>query len=229
MVMPFVCISWAQSNAVEFYLAPDGSDSNPGTQQKPFQSLDKAKEAVRAQLKQAPGKAVVVNIKGGLYYLEAPVVFTSEDSGGKESPVVYKAVDGEKPVFTGSLVLKSWQPLVNQEKLELLSPDVKGKIYHTDLKAAGIHDFGDPTDIGKRPDLYCSGQLQPLSRWPNQDLPPPARSRALPHCPQLMPTSAAPWRASLNTPARHRIAGQKKAMSGWAATGIGTGATSTRK
>jgi len=76
MILFFVCISWAQSNAVEFYLAPDGRDSNPGTREKPFQSLEKAKEAVRAQLKQVPGKAVVVNIKGGIYYLEAPVVFT---------------------------------------------------------------------------------------------------------------------------------------------------------
>ncbi|HML73593.1 MAG TPA: right-handed parallel beta-helix repeat-containing protein [Anaerohalosphaeraceae bacterium] len=168
MILFFVCISWAQSNAVEFYLAPDGSNSNPGTREKPFQSLEKAKNAVRAQLKQVPGQTVVVNIKGGVYYLEAPVVFTAEDSGSKELPVVYRAVDGEKPIFTGSMELKNWQPLVDQGKLELLSPDVKGKIYQSDLKAAGIRDFGDPTDIGKRPDLYCSGQLQPLSRWPNQ-------------------------------------------------------------
>ncbi|MEN6306188.1 MAG: hypothetical protein ABFD91_00400, partial [Anaerohalosphaeraceae bacterium] len=145
MVMLFLSVSWAQQDAVEYYLASDGSDSNTGTQGSPFQSLEKAKEAVKTQLKETPGKSVVVNIKGGVYYLKTPVVFTSEDSGSKESSVTYKAVDGQRPIFTGSLVLKGWQPLSNPGKLELLLPDVKGKIYFTDLKAAGIPDFGDPT------------------------------------------------------------------------------------
>ena len=168
MVMLFFSVSYAQQNVVEFYLSPNGCDGNTGTMENPFQSLEKAKEAVRAQLKETPGKSVVVNVKGGLYSLETPVVFTSEDSGSEESPVVYKAVDGERPIFTGSRELKDWKPLSNQKKLELLPADVKGRIYIADLNAAGICDFGDPTDIGKRPDLYCDGQLQTLARWPNQ-------------------------------------------------------------
>ena len=153
MVMLFFSVSYAQQNVVEFYLSPNGCDGNTGTMENPFQSLEKAKEAVRAQLKETPGKSVVVNVKGGLYSLETPVVFTSEDSGSEESPVVYKAVDGERPIFTGSRELKDWKPLSNQKKLELLPADVKGRIYIADLNAAGICDFGDPTDIGKRPDL----------------------------------------------------------------------------
>ena len=47
-------------------------------------------------------KPIVVHIKGGNYYVESPVVFTAEDSGNENSPVVYKAADGEEPVFTGS-------------------------------------------------------------------------------------------------------------------------------
>jgi len=79
------------------------------------------------------------------------------------------------------------------------------------------------------PIYIAADSFSPCRAGPIRDLPPPARSRALPRCPQPTPTSAAQWRVSLNIPARHRIAGQKKAMSGWAATGIGTGAMSTRK
>jgi len=168
MVLLFSSVSRAQQNAVEFYIAPHGCDSSIGTQEKPFRSLKRAKEVVGIQLKETPNKSVVVNIRGGVYYLETPVVFNSEDSGSEESPVVYKAVDGERPIFTGSLDLEDWQLLSNQERLGLLPLDVRGSIYVTDLNAAGIRDFGDPTDKGKRPDLYCNGQLQTLSRWPNQ-------------------------------------------------------------
>lgn len=160
--------SWAQQNIVEFYLAPDGSDGNKGTRESPFGSLEKAREAVRTQLKETPGQSVVVHIKGGIYHLDAPVVYTSEDSGREGSPVVYKAVDGETPIFTAGRDLKDWQVLSDPEKLDLLSPEVKGRIYVTDVKAAGIRDFGDPTDIGNRPDLYCNGQIQTLARWPNR-------------------------------------------------------------
>jgi hypothetical protein len=168
MTILLLAVSCAQQNAVKFYLAPSGSDSNSGTREKPFQSLEKAKEAVRVQIKEAPGKPVLVYIQGGVYPLAAPVVFTRDDSGTIESPVLYKAADGQKPIFTGGVQLKGWQMLSDPQKLEVLSPDVKGKIYVTDLKTAGIQDFGDPTDIGKRPDLYCNGQIQTLSRWPNQ-------------------------------------------------------------
>jgi len=168
MVMLLISDLWAHQNIVEFYLSPDGQDSNTGTRENPFQSLEKAKETVRTQLKKTPDQSIVVNIQGGVYYLETPVVFTSEDSGSEKSPVMYRAADGQTPIFTGSRKLKDWQLLDNQEKLALLPDTAKGKIYVTDLIAAGIRDFGDPTDIGKRPDLYCNGQLQILSRWPNQ-------------------------------------------------------------
>ena len=168
MILVFM-ISCTHQNKIEFYVSPTGNDSDPGTLTEPFQSLFKAKESVRLQLKESSDKSIVVNIKGGMYFCEAPVVFTYEDSGNENFPVIYKAADGEKPVFTGSRELKNWQPLDNSEKLEILPPEVHGKIYVTDTKAAGFSDFGDPTDIGKRPELFCNGELQTLARWPNEN------------------------------------------------------------
>jgi len=156
-------------NAKEFgiYISPKGNDNHPGTQTAPLKSLEKAREMIRLIRKESHEATFVVYIGGGTYPTENPVVFTSEDSGNEKAPVIYKAVEGEKPVFTGSKELKNWQLLTNSEKLKILSPEVKGKIYVTDIKTAGISDFGDPTDIGKRPELFCNGQLQTLARWPN--------------------------------------------------------------
>ena len=156
-------------NAKEFgiYISPKGNDNHSGTQTSPLKRIEKAREMIRLIRKESSEATFVVYIGGGTYPTENPVVFTSEDSGNEKAPVIYKAVEGEKPVFTGSKELKNWQLLTNSEKLKILSPEVKGKIYVTDIKTAGISDFGDPTDIGKRPELFCNGQLQTLARWPN--------------------------------------------------------------
>ncbi len=160
-------ISCSQQGTVTFFVSPNGDDANTGTEAAPFRTLEKAKESVRSQLREVHGKPVEVNIKGGIYYLEKPVVFSSEDSGTENTPVVYKAAGGEKAVFTGSLEVKNWKLLDDTEKLKLLPPEAQGKIYVTDLKDTGINDFGDPTQIGKRPELFCNGHMQTLARWPN--------------------------------------------------------------
>ena len=36
-----------------------------------------------------------------------------------------------------------------------------------DLKAQGITDFGEPTAMGKRPDLLFQNRPMTLARWPN--------------------------------------------------------------
>jgi hypothetical protein len=152
---------------IQIYVSPTGNDLNNGTRTAPLKTIEKANEMVRVLRIKSPEKAVVVSVSGGVYQLEKPVILTSEHSGSKDAPVIYKAVEGQKPVFTGSVLLKNWKQLSNPEKLKILAPEVNGKVYVTDLKAAGISDFGDPTDIGKRPELFCNGKLQTLARWPN--------------------------------------------------------------
>ncbi|MEZ5104962.1 MAG: right-handed parallel beta-helix repeat-containing protein [Draconibacterium sp.] len=163
-----VVLSCSTQNNIEFFVSPDGNDTNPGTQSEPFKSIEKAQEVSRKQKSETPGKSIIVNINEGQYYLEKPIVFTEADSGTENAPVIYRAAEGEKPVFTGSREISNWQVLDKVEKLELLSPEVKGKIYVANLSAEGISDFGDATDIGKRPELFCNAQPQTLARWPNE-------------------------------------------------------------
>jgi len=165
-----VLLFWVFSctSPVEFYVSPEGNDQNPGTKAEPFQTPERAKQAVKEQLAEGPSGQVVVNIKGGTYLLNSPVFFTAEDSGTARFPVIYRAVEGEEPVFTGSRELKNWTLISDPDKAGLLAPDAGGKTYVTDLKAAGIEDFGDPTAIGRRPELFCNGRLQQLARWPDE-------------------------------------------------------------
>ena len=152
---------------VAFFVSPYGDDHNTGARKAPFQTIEKARDAIRIARKGNPELSAVVTIEGGVYHLENPVIFSSEDSGTENAPVVYKAAKGEEPVFRGSCEVKNWQLPGNDEKLEILPSEVRDKVYVADLKAAGISNFGDPTQIGNRPELFCNGQLQSLARWPN--------------------------------------------------------------
>jgi len=100
-----VVFSWVGGYAEELdtsiispnlYVAPDGDDSNPGTEAKPFATLGHAKDAVRSFKKNVP-KPITVFVREGTYYLSEPLVFTPEDSGIELQPITYAAYPGEKP------------------------------------------------------------------------------------------------------------------------------------
>ena len=161
------CVYSAETDTLKLYVSSKGSDKNAGTETAPFQSLEKARDQVRILNRTSKDKPKMIYISGGNYFLENPVVFSSEDSGSEKSPVIYKANGNEEPVFTGSIKLKNWKILTDEKKLSLVDRSLTGKIYVTDVKTAGITDFGDPTNAGKRPELFCNKQLQTLARWPN--------------------------------------------------------------
>ena len=89
------------SGASAYFVAPTGSDENPGTIGRPFTSLQKANTLLK------PGD--VVYIRGGTYRMKEneiarfdgilafPVVF--DRSGTRERPIRYLAYEDEEPVF----------------------------------------------------------------------------------------------------------------------------------
>ena len=156
------------STGVKLYVSPAGNDADAGTVDKPLQTLEGARKAVRSVRTAHPGKKVTVYFKNGIYPVEQAFILTADDSGSEQAPVIYRAMDGDTPVFTGGIALAQWTKLKNELELERLTPSVRDKIYQCDLAAAGIADFGDPTDAGQRPDLICNGRLQDLARWPDK-------------------------------------------------------------
>ncbi len=128
--------------AAEIYVSPAGDDKNPGTKVKPFASIARARDAAR----KIKGRAVTVLLREGTYYLGEPVVFSAEDSGATDAPVVYAAYKNEKPVISGGLKL-----------------DVKWTPYKDGIMQAKM-PAGFTTD-----QLFCDGQRQHMARYPNFD------------------------------------------------------------
>ncbi|MCX7827371.1 MAG: hypothetical protein N2689_17715, partial [Verrucomicrobiae bacterium] len=118
-VVAITCVITAFSTqAATLYVAPDGNDAWSGRLQRPHHartdgplaSLQGARDAVRRLKATAPlPHPIRVVVAHGHYALAAPVVFTPEDSGTPEHPIVYEAARGARPVLNGGRLITGWQ------------------------------------------------------------------------------------------------------------------------
>ena len=95
--------------AAEIFVAPTGSDSNPGTRESPLATLAAAQQAVRKEIAAGLKADVKVTLRGGTYRLAEPLVFGPEDSGTEQLAVVYAAAPGEKVVVSGGRPVADWK------------------------------------------------------------------------------------------------------------------------
>ena len=96
----------SSATAVEFFVSPAGQDINPGTAEKPFATLERARDAVR-QPRQADGKLVggaTVWLRAGDYLRTAALELYAADSGTAEAPVVWRVWQDESVRLLLSLI-----------------------------------------------------------------------------------------------------------------------------
>ena len=91
-----------------FYIAPDGNDNNPGTKEKPFATIVKARQTVRTVNKEMTGDIVVV-LRGGIYHISKSILLEAEDSGINGHNIIYRAQQGESPLISGGKQVVGWK------------------------------------------------------------------------------------------------------------------------
>lgn len=113
------------AKAGDFYVSPDGDDTNKGDEAHPFATLSRARESVR-RLKNDNKNPIQVWIRGGHYEVEDTIVFGKEDSGSEGAVISYQAYPNEVPVFSAGRRIHAW----NKPKKEIKGlPEVsKGKV-----------------------------------------------------------------------------------------------------
>jgi len=150
------------------YVAPDGSDANPGTKAMPFATLERARDEIRA-LKKAgglPEGGVAVELAAGIYERSKPFELAAGDSGTEAAPIAYRAARGAEVRLVGGKVVTGWTPVTDQAILDRLEPQARGKVLQADLKALGITDLGGVND--NRLELFFQDRPMTLARWPNE-------------------------------------------------------------
>ena len=146
----------SSASAATYFVAPDGSDSNPGSLAKPFATLRQAQQAAR---KIAGKEPVTIEVRAGIYYLPDTLVFEAGDSGSKTAPVVYQAYQNEEPVISGGVRMRNlkWEPYK-----DLSAPG------HPGGQADGIMQAKMPAGF-TTDQLFVNGERQPMARYPNFD------------------------------------------------------------
>eukprot|EP00118_Oscarella_pearsei_P002836 m.11847 g.11847 ORF g.11847 m.11847 type:complete len:635 (+) comp23645_c0_seq2:250-2154(+) len=169
----FICLILAfgfVESALQFFVDPDtGADSNPGTIQKPFLTLQMAQKAVRIATNSSthvPTGGVTVFLRKGVYDLTlAPLALTSQDSGKEGSPMTYSSYNGESvSVLAGELIPSSaFQP----------APEIGPHVYKVNLKSFDLTDYGNlgSGSLGactdNKMELFYNGEPMILARHPD--------------------------------------------------------------
>ena len=79
--------------AKDYFISPQGSDSNPGTLAKPCASLEQARDSIRSLSLQEKQEDINVYLRGGHYKLSKTFVLNTQDSaldGFKTTYAAYK-------------------------------------------------------------------------------------------------------------------------------------------
>jgi hypothetical protein len=124
-----------------FYVSGKGNETNHGTKTRPFASIERA----LIEARKTPG-SVTIYLFDGTYYLEKPIVFTSEDSRKENETLTLTNFENQKVTVSGGAPLNlKWEPYRNG-------------IWRARVEQDLLFD-----------ELFVNGQLQRMARYPNYD------------------------------------------------------------
>ena len=159
------------ATAVDFFVAPSGSDSNAGTSvDSPFKTLQKAQLAVRG-VDQSTSGAITVHLAGGTYRLASPLVFTAADAGtGAGGTVWWKAASGAAPVISGGTQITGWTQIDTTKHIwsaaAPTSLDTR-QLYINGVRAQRATG-ALPVTVKQTATGYTTSSSNPMSGWRNK-------------------------------------------------------------
>jgi len=185
----FLLVPFAEGTSMTIYVSPQEGQQGNGTNLSPFASLLQVRDYIRSikQTKGLPDGGIEVILKEGEYKLNDTLVFTKEDSGTPQAPIIYRGEENAYVSFNGGIRLEGFKKVENETGSERLHAEVKDKIYVIDLKKYGIKElpplelagFGSAKVRSKDrsynnyntcpcPELFFNKLPMTLSRFPNE-------------------------------------------------------------
>lgn len=130
----------AMANAAEprasatFYVATTGNNASPGTQAKPFATLERARDAARSTRAADPRANVRVVLGGGTYRIGQTLVFDLRDGASGDAVTEILAAANERPVLSGAWPLPGgWKPAPSGSVR--LPKKARGRVWVADVPA----------------------------------------------------------------------------------------------
>jgi hypothetical protein len=163
--------------AADIYVSPTGNDGQDGSLARPLQSLEAARDRIRAarDAGKLTKEAVTVWLRCGDYVRENSLELTKTDSGTAEYPVVWRAYPNETVRLLGGRRLTEIQTVSDPAVAERLAESARTAVREVDLRALGITEYGEWASRGfARPtvaahcELFIDGVPMTVARWPNE-------------------------------------------------------------
>ncbi len=163
----------------DFFVSPEGADDNPGTEALPFQTLERARDEIRAMKQKGalPEGGIAVTLLPGEYAVGKTFQLTAEDSGVPEAPIVYRAPSPLSASITGGVRLTNLALLEEESLLARLPESARGHVWTADLSEAGItntvpfarggYASGRGFQTHPETELFIDGEPMTVAQWPN--------------------------------------------------------------
>ncbi len=176
LVMLVPCAAAAENtdeSVVKVYVSTNGKSGAEGTEDKPLNINGYQKFVQQIIEKCKTPTEIQVIFRGGEYRVQNQIVLTRLDSGfDDEHRVIYKAYDGEEPIFKGSrkIDVTKIKKVTDNKILKRLPESSRDKVGVIDLKEQGIEKItADAWDMGGYARIYLNNSEQMISQWPNGD------------------------------------------------------------
>lgn len=128
---PLILAMSTWGSAATYYVAPNGSDTNPGTSDAPFATLDKGTNVA--------GAGDVVLVRGGTYLFPKRQVLRG--NGTADAWETLKAYPGEKPVIDESAFADTGEPVIGQGSFMKISGLEFRKSHTHGLTLYGVSNY----------------------------------------------------------------------------------------
>jgi hypothetical protein len=152
-------------DTIRYYVSTTGGDSNKGTIEQPFASLQVAQNAIRNYKSKGQKVPVEIIIKGGVYHLDETLELIPEDSGTEEAPITWRAAENEKVILSGGREINGiWKKDTDGKTWYIGLPETKGwkrnveQPENYEQKPAGPWHFRQ---------LFVEGKRAIRARYPN--------------------------------------------------------------
>jgi len=130
IIFLFTTFQIAFAQKLIIYVSSNGNDSNDGSKEKPFLTLNAAIEKIKSIATQKEKlNEVEILFREGKYYFSKSIYFDSLTFSNVKFKITIKPYKNEKVIFTGSKVITGFKKIDNKNILNRIQPELRDKIY----------------------------------------------------------------------------------------------------
>ena len=186
MMFAFVYCTSTQIDKNAYFISLEGknnwsgklSQPNKTKTDGPFATFEKARDAVR-KVKQTgnfPDAGMTILIREGNYSISKTIQFSSEDSGEKNAPIIWRSYPGERVSLMGGRTINEYRKVTDRRVLNRINKSIQDKLVEVNLKDSSISNCGElkPKGFGFGPhkplamELFFKHKAMTLARYPDE-------------------------------------------------------------